>query len=171
MAIVAMMAVGCGDDAEGAGASSAQESTEGELPAAEGAGEENEGGLDGPSGVVGEEEFTVRGVLARRMRESDPTIEMRLYGRAVSCETFEDDYEHLEEDESVIIMFLRWPREAGDEVPFRAALTEERFQFCYGRPSGRALCRSREPEQGSLTVVSASPEGGTLDFALCSNGS
>ena len=89
----------------------------------------------------------------------------------MSCENFRADYESRA-DEQVVVMFIRWPRSAGDTVSFGASETEERFQFCRGRASGTTRCEPREPEQGSVTVVGASPESGTLEFDVSStNGS
>ena len=137
-----------GDD-EGSGAQAEGDSVEGEA-----------------SGNVEGEPFVVRGVLAQRIRE--PKIEVRLFNRPVSCESFDDDYE-LSEDEKVVVVILEWPKDAGETLALRASNTSDFFQFCHGRESGRASCTPRAPEQGSLTVVAASDEGGELSFDVSSD--
>lgn len=165
VACMAATAVGCDEDAtdETASAGSTAESASGQEHA-EGAPETVD--VDGPSGNVEGEPFVARGVLAQRLR--DPEIEIRLFDRAVSCERFDEDYS-LSEDEKVVIVMMQWPKSAGDTLALRASEVHERLQFCHGRESGRASCTPRAPEQGSLTVVAASPEGGTLSFDVSSD--
>ncbi len=121
------------------------------------------------SGTVNEAPFVTRGVLAHRLRASDPTVEIRLMSREASCTNFEEDYKGRE-DEPVVVIYLKWPRSKGDTVSLGASRTEERLQFCRGRGGerGRVRCEPRAPEQGSLTVLDAGPEGGTLAFDVSS---
>jgi hypothetical protein len=121
------------------------------------------------TGTVDGEPFVVRGVLARRLRESDP-VEIRLLNRAASCETFDEDYQ-TREGEPLVVMYLQWPKSEGDTVAFRASEVHERFQFCKGREgdNSHARCAPRAPEQGSLTVLEASPEAGALSFDVSSD--
>jgi hypothetical protein len=95
-------------------------------------------------------------------------IEVRLFNRPVSCENLDTDYE-LSEDEKVIVAILRWPKEAGDTIALGASNTDDVFQFCHGRASGRASCNPRAPEQGSLSVVEARGDGGELSFQVASD--
>ena len=122
--------------------------------------------LDGRlTGTVDGAPFVARGVLAQRRRPSDPTIEIRLLDRPASCASFEADYESRE-GEPIVIVYLEWPRSEGDRVPFRAREVHERLQFCQGNERGRASCQPRAPEQGSVTVIEASPDGGVLSFEV-----
>lgn len=96
-----------------------------------------------------------------------------IFNRPVSCENFDADYRNTE-GEPLISMFMHWPKTEGDTVTFRAREVHERFQFCRGRGGdrGRARCEPRDQEQGSLTVLEASPERGALSFDVSSdNGS
>lgn len=117
------------------------------------------------TGTIDGEPFVARGALAQRRRASDPTIEIRLLDRHASCASFEADYESRE-GEPIVIVYLEWPRGEGDRVPFRAREVHERLQFCEGNERGRASCQPRAPEQGSVTVLEASPEGGVLSFEV-----
>lgn len=168
---VALLATGCDDDeeAEVAAAGSAEEAAGDVDPAA---GEESPEAadeaeaVDGPSGNVEGEPFAVRGVLARRI--AAPKIEVRLFNRPVSCDSFDADYE-LSEDEKVVVVILEWPKDGGETISLGASNTNDFFQFCHGRESGRASCTPRAPEQGTLTVVEASEEGGELSFDVSSD--
>jgi hypothetical protein len=136
-------------------------------------------------GTVDNKPFVTRGVLAHRRSESDPKIEIRLFGRAASCASFDSDYQSRP-GEPIAIINLEWPRSEGDRVSFGAANRDDRLQFCEGKEGrrGRASCRPRAQEQGSLTVLEASatqgvlsldvasPQGslsGRLEFTLCSD--
>ncbi len=109
--------------------------------------------------------FVTRGVLAHRLRESDEDIEIRLVNRSVSCESFDEDYRAID-GEPIVIINVNWPRAEGDTVALRAQEVHERLQFCEGRDTGRARCAPRAAEQGTLTVVEASPESGTLSLEV-----
>lgn len=162
------LVLGC-DDAEDAEVMAAGSS---ETPAGETSSEEGPeavdepAGLAGPSGNVEGEPFVARGVLAQRI--AAPKIEVRLFSRPVSCESFDDDYE-LSEDEKVVVVILEWPKDGGETIALGASNTSDFFQFCHGRESGRASCTPRAQEQGSLTLVEASEEGGKLSFDVASD--
>ena len=126
----------------------------------------DEGPAIGPTGTAHGEPFVTRGVLAQRRRASDP-VEIRLLTRAASCDTFDADYESRE-GEPVVVMYLAWPKAEGDQISFGAREVHERIQFCTGRSSGTTRCEPRAQEQGSLTVVEASPESGVLSFDVAS---
>ena len=163
---IAATAVGCGDDETAEATAGPTERPAGdEEPTASEEGAEaapEAPGGDGLSGTVEGEPFVVRGVLAQRLR--GPEIEIRMFDRPVSCESFDADYQ-LSEDEKVVIVNLEWPKPVGDTVALRASEVHERLQFCHGRAS----CNPRAPEQGALTVVAASPEGGELSFEVASD--
>lgn len=149
MAFIALPSVGC-------------EALDDEQPGSEGV----ESQL---SGTVNEAPFATRGVLAHRPYESRPSIEIRLLSRSASCESFDEDYESRE-DEPIVILYLDWPKSEGDHVTFQASETDERIQFCRGNARGRASCTPRGVQQGSLTVLEASPEGGVLSFDVTDRG-
>ncbi len=126
---------------------------------------EIEGTIDGAP-------FAVHGVLAHRRRATDPQLEIRLFDRAVSCTSFDADYESRP-GEPLAIINLGWPKAIGDCVSFGAATLEDRLQFCTGKEgSGRASCEPRAQTQGSLTVLEASPTSGAATLEIDSpNGS
>ena len=130
---------------------------------------ESDGGESQLAGTVNEAPFATRGVLAHRPYESRPSIEIRLLSRSASCESFDEDYESRE-DEPIVILNLDWPKSEGDRVFFRAAETDERIQFCRGNARGRALCTPRGDQEGSVTVLEASPEGGVLSLDVTGRG-
>ena len=126
---------------------------------------EIEGTIDGAP-------FAVHGVLAHRRHANDPQLEIRLFDRAVSCTSFDADYESRP-GEPLAIINLGWPKARGDRVSFGAATLEDRLQFCTGKEgSGRASCEPRAQTQGSLTVLEASPTSGAATLEIDSpNGS
>lgn len=146
---------------ESSAADSADPATDASTPTASG-GE--------PSGTVIGEPFATQGVLAHRRRSSDPTVEIRLMSREASCDDFDADY-RADKDEPVVVMYMKWPHAKGDTIPLKAAQTEERLQFCKGKggEKGRVRCEPRDPEQGSVKVLDASPTGGTLSFDVASS--
>lgn len=156
--------IGCDEEeAEVTAAASAESGEEAPEESAEVAAEPAAAGL-GPSGTHEGEPFVVRGVLAK---PRTPTkIEVRLFSRAVSCESYDDDYE-LSEGEKVVVIMLEWPRESsdgGETITLGASNTSDFFQFCHGRASGNASCIPRAQAQGSLTVVEPNAEGASLSF-------
>lgn len=159
--ICAALALGCGEE-EAAARETAETAEVEEAPEVE-APEPAPGGL---VGTIEGEPFSARGVLARRA--PGDAIELRIFSRAVDCARFREDY-RLAEGEKVVTVFLRWPKAAGDTIALRASETQDRLQFCRGRASGFASCEPRAPEQGSLTVVEASPEAGALTFDVSSD--
>src|SRR5690606_30556901 len=88
--------VGCDDElaSEAAGARVVEATNEG-PPVRELAG--------GLHGTIEGEPFVARGVLARRAPED--AIELRIFGRAASCTSFDDDY-RLGEGEKIVTVFL-----------------------------------------------------------------
>jgi len=169
---IAVLALGCDEEAP---AETTPASSGEDLVATDETATDDEGsGLEAePEPVEGEasgnvegEPFAVRGVLAKPI--AGEKIEVRMFNRSVSCESFETDYE-LSEDEKVIVVILRWPKEAGDTIALGASNTDDFFQFCDGRASGRASCNPRATEQGSLSVVEAREDGGELSFEVASD--
>ena len=169
-ACVAVTSVGCDEEEAEVAQTSSSAGAGGDLEPV--SGEEGPGGadeaeaVDGPTGNVGGEAFAVRGVLAKRLGGSK--IEVRLFNRAVSCESFDADYE-LSEDEKVIVVILQWPKEAEETITLGASNTSVFFQFCSGRECGRARCEPRAQEQGTLTVAEPSEDGARLSFDVASD--